>query len=135
MSSTSYIPSTSESPVSLNSYLIPLVPETTPNFDPNKIYISQYRRRISQTILMDYLPEEPALDPPPGMVPNFADPGGSQAIGYGIVISSSIISFIAVLARLVTSSATKKFVVEDFLMIAALVCNGPLKPCSLNQSV
>lgn len=84
---------------------------------------------------MEYMPEEPALDPPPGVVPNFADPGGSQAIGYGIVISSSIIAFIAVLARLVSSSATKKFVAEDFLMIAALVCNGPFKPCGFNKRV
>lgn len=84
---------------------------------------------------MEYMPEEPALDPPPGVVPNFADPGGSQAIGYGIVISSSIIAFIAVLARLVSSSATKKFVAEDFLMIAALVCNGKFMPCGPNKRV
>lgn len=74
---------------------------------------------------MDSMLDEPALDPPPGVVPNFADPGGSQAIGYGIVISSSIISTIAVLARLVSSTAAKKFVAEDFLMIAALVYNSP----------
>jgi len=64
---------------------------------------------------------EAALDPPPGVVPDFANPGGSHHVGYGIVIATSIIATIAVAARLVSSTIAKKFVVEDFLMIAALV--------------
>lgn len=72
---------------------------------------------------MDAILQQPALDPPPGVVPDFAHPGGSQAIGYGIVIASSIISTVAVLARLVSSTLAKKFVLEDFLMIIALVGN------------
>jgi hypothetical protein len=64
---------------------------------------------------------EPALDPPPGVVADFANPGGSHNLGYGIVIATSAIAFIAVAARLVSSSMAKKFVIEDFLMVAALV--------------
>lgn len=74
---------------------------------------------------MGDLMNEPALDPPPGVVPNFVDTGGSHAIGYGIVIASSIISTVAVLARLVSSAATKRFVLEDYLLVAALVGNLP----------
>ncbi|KAI1099761.1 hypothetical protein F4804DRAFT_320931 [Jackrogersella minutella] len=69
---------------------------------------------------MDSFMDEPAMDPPPGVVPNFSDTGGSSSIGYGVVIASSIISTIAVLARLVSSAATRKLVIEDFLMVAAL---------------
>ncbi|KAF1852051.1 uncharacterized protein K460DRAFT_413528 [Cucurbitaria berberidis CBS 394.84] len=69
---------------------------------------------------MEAILEGPALNPPPGVVPNFAYPGGSQSIGYGIVIASSIISTIAVLARLVSSTIAKKFVLEDALMAIAL---------------
>ncbi|KAK7991235.1 hypothetical protein PG988_000029 [Apiospora saccharicola] len=72
---------------------------------------------------MDPFPDDPAMEPPPGVVPNFAEPGGSHALGHGIVIASSIISAAAVLVRLVNSVATRKFLLEDALMIAAL---GPL---------
>jgi hypothetical protein len=82
---------------------------------------------------MEALLNEPALNPPPGVVPNFADPGGSQSIGYGIVIASSIISTIAVLARLMSSIALKKFLIEDLLMVAALVRIHPRRRCSFNQ--
>ncbi|KAK8036638.1 hypothetical protein PG994_015409 [Apiospora phragmitis] len=60
------------------------------------------------------------MEPPPGVVPNFAKPGGNHALGYGILISSSIISTIAVLVRLVSSVAAKKFLVEYLLMVVAL---------------
>ncbi|RYP08063.1 hypothetical protein DL765_008919 [Monosporascus sp. GIB2] len=84
---------------------------------------------------MEAIWEQPALDPPPGVEPNFANPGGNHALGYGIVISSSIISTIAVLARLVSSATAKKFVIEDLLMVAALnihlgaVFYGPTALC------
>lgn len=74
-----------------------------------------------QAALMESLLDEPALNPPPGVVANFADPGGSQTIGYGIIIATSIISTIAVLARLMSSIALKRFLIEDLLMVAALV--------------
>ncbi|KAH6645102.1 hypothetical protein BKA67DRAFT_128794 [Truncatella angustata] len=69
---------------------------------------------------MSSLMEEPALDPPPGVTPNFIDTGGDHAVGYGIIIASSLISTLAVVARLVSSAIAKKFVIEDFLMVAAL---------------
>lgn len=68
--------------------------------------------------------QEAALDPPPGVVSDFANPGGSHSLGYGIVIATSIIATVAVASRLVSSTIAKKFVVEDFLVTAALVCNN-----------
>lgn len=68
--------------------------------------------------------QEAALDPPPGVVPDFANPGGSHSLGYGIVIATSIIATVAVAARLVSSTIAKRFVIEDFLMVAALVCSN-----------
>ena len=81
---------------------------------------------------MEALLDEPALDPPFGVVPNFADPGGSQTIGYSTVIATSIISTIAVLARLISSIALKRFVLEDLLMVVALVDIRPGRRCSFN---
>lgn len=80
-----------------------------------------------RTAAMGSVLDEPALTPPPGVVPNFADTGGSRSIGYGIVIASSAISTIAVLARLLSSTVAKKFVLEDFLMLAALVGGDKFK--------
>ncbi|KAK7930969.1 hypothetical protein PG985_001681 [Apiospora marii] len=60
------------------------------------------------------------MEPPLGVVPNFAEAGGSHGIGHGIVIVSSIISATAVLARLVNGAATRKFLIEDAFMVAAL---------------
>lgn len=78
---------------------------------------------------MEALLDEPALDPPLGVVPNFAHPSGSQSTGYGFVIASSIISTIAVLARLTSSIALKKFLLEDLLMVAALVSIQFVRSC------
>lgn len=65
--------------------------------------------------------DQPALEPPSGVVPDFATLNSSHASGYGIVISSSAVSLVAVLARLISSASRKKLFVEDALMIAALV--------------
>ncbi|PVI00070.1 hypothetical protein DM02DRAFT_614588 [Periconia macrospinosa] len=62
----------------------------------------------------------PAMAPPPGVVPNFNEPAGNPSLGYGIVISSSVISVLAVAARLVSSAIAKKFVLEDLLLVIAL---------------
>ncbi|KZZ91173.1 hypothetical protein AAL_06914 [Moelleriella libera RCEF 2490] len=65
--------------------------------------------------------DQPALEPPSGVVPDFATLNSSHASGYGFVISSSAVSLVAVLARLISSASRRKLVVEDALMIAALV--------------
>lgn len=64
--------------------------------------------------------KQAALDPPPGLTSNFAEPGGSHSIGYGITIATSIISTLAVFARLVSSGITKTFLLEDLLLVVAL---------------
>jgi len=64
---------------------------------------------------------EAALTPPPGVESDFNNPGGSHSLGYGIIIATSIISAVAVGARIVSSTISRKFVVEDFLLLAALV--------------
>ena len=86
-----------------------------------------------QVAFMEAILDAPAMQPPLGVVPNFADPGGSQSIGYGIVIASSIISTVAVLVRLISSIALKKFLIEDVLMVAALVGIHPGRHCSFNS--
>ncbi|KAI5865996.1 hypothetical protein GGS23DRAFT_363716 [Durotheca rogersii] len=69
---------------------------------------------------LEQLLEGPALEPPPGVVPDFANPGGSHALGYGIVILGSIIAIIAVLMRLGSRFILRKIGIDDGFMISAL---------------
>ncbi|KAI1203163.1 hypothetical protein F5X97DRAFT_159849 [Nemania serpens] len=64
--------------------------------------------------------DQPALDPPPGVEPDFVHTGGYHNFGYGLIIATSIISAIAVLARLVSSASMRKLLIEDVLLVAAL---------------
>ncbi|KAI0415147.1 hypothetical protein F5X98DRAFT_231398 [Xylaria grammica] len=64
--------------------------------------------------------EQPGLDPPPGVIPDFVHTGGYHNFGYGLIISTSIISTVAVLARLVSSIGMRKLLIEDLLLVAAL---------------
>ena len=86
---------------------------------------------------MEALLEGPALEPPPGVIPDFANPDGRHGIGYGIVIFCSILSTIAVALRLYSRDAIKDLKIEDGrfnqrlynrpltslgLLVSALVC-------------
>ncbi|KAI0409848.1 hypothetical protein F4802DRAFT_592731 [Xylaria palmicola] len=64
--------------------------------------------------------DQPALDPPLGVVPDFVHTGGNHNFGYGLIIATSVISTLAVLARLVSSISLRKFLIEDVLLVAAL---------------
>lgn len=65
--------------------------------------------------------EGPAMDPPQGVIPDFVNTGGQHTSGFVWLLASTIISTLAVLARVVSSTVAKKFVIEDYLMVAALV--------------
>ena len=71
-------------------------------------------------------PNAPAMDPPLGVTPDFINTGGQHTSGYIWLLFAAAISFIAVFARVVSSTVAKKFVVEDYLMITALV-NAPMR--------
>jgi hypothetical protein len=62
---------------------------------------------------MEALLEGPALEPPPGVIPDFANPGGHHGIGYGIVILGATLTTIAVALRLYSRVAIKKVNIED----------------------
>lgn len=70
---------------------------------------------------MDSILDLPAMEPPPGVVPDFDNPGGNRAIGYGMIIAGSVLSTIAVLARLGSSAFARKFGLEDAMLVTALV--------------
>lgn len=65
--------------------------------------------------------EGPAMDPPPGMYSDFVNTGGQHTSGYIWLIFSGAIATLSVLARVMSCTVAKKFHVEDYLMIAALV--------------
>ncbi len=65
--------------------------------------------------------EGPALDPPPGFVSNFSDPGGSHSLGYGVVILTGVLSTLAVLIRLASRYILRKVGIEDIFLVIGLV--------------
>lgn len=65
--------------------------------------------------------EGPAMDPPPGMYSDFVNTGGQHTSGYIWLIFSGAIATLSVLARVMSCIVAKKFHIEDYLMIAALV--------------
>ncbi|KAI4947914.1 hypothetical protein J4E86_008431 [Alternaria arbusti] len=73
-----------------------------------------------QAIFLAALLEGPALEPPLGASSNFDHPGGSHAIGYGVVLLGSIVAALAVLLRLWSRALLKTFRIEDALLISAL---------------
>ncbi|KAK8085899.1 hypothetical protein PG997_007170 [Apiospora hydei] len=81
--------------------------------------ISNERMEPRLAAHMDPSLDTPAMEPPPGVVPNFAEPGGSHALEQGMIVAGAIISAVAVLARLVSSAAARKLLIEDVLMVAA----------------
>ncbi|KAI1209623.1 uncharacterized protein F4807DRAFT_84421 [Annulohypoxylon truncatum] len=64
--------------------------------------------------------EGPALDPPPGEVSDFANPGGSHSLGYGIVILTGVLASLTVFIRLVTRHSLRNIQIEDAFLIIAL---------------
>ncbi|KAF2259838.1 hypothetical protein CC78DRAFT_524205 [Lojkania enalia] len=67
-----------------------------------------------QRILM----EGPALKPPPGVQPNFVDPENRNALGYGVILSTSTIATLLTFSRLyVRYFYHNKLNIEDALMI------------------
>lgn len=66
-----------------------------------------------QAAFMEALLEGPALEPPLGVVPDFANPGGHHGVGYGIVILGATLATIAVALRLYSRVAMKSINIED----------------------
>ncbi|RYC56723.1 hypothetical protein CHU98_g9487 [Xylaria longipes] len=69
---------------------------------------------------MEELLEGAALDPPPGLTSDFAHPGGSHLVGYAAIITGAALATIAVLLRLGSKYALRKFHYEDCFLIIAL---------------
>ncbi|KAI0594689.1 hypothetical protein F4775DRAFT_419798 [Biscogniauxia sp. FL1348] len=69
---------------------------------------------------MEQLLEGPALDPPQNTVPDFVNPGGNHALGYGLVLFGSTVTAIAVLIRLGARFLLRKIGIADGFMISAL---------------
>jgi len=74
-----------------------------------------------QATYLAALLEGPALEPPLGTTSNFDHPGGSHAIGYGVVLLGSIVAALAVLLRLCSRALLRTFRLEDALLLSALV--------------
>ncbi|KAL7629710.1 hypothetical protein AAE478_001233 [Parahypoxylon ruwenzoriense] len=64
--------------------------------------------------------EGPALEPPPGVVPNFENPGGTHALGYSIIILGGVLASLSVLLRLRSRFIVRLFRLEDGLFIIAI---------------
>ncbi|KAI0848450.1 hypothetical protein F5Y00DRAFT_262544 [Daldinia vernicosa] len=70
---------------------------------------------------MEELLNGPALEPPPNVIPDFSNPGGSHAVGYGLVLVGSIVSTIAIMIRLGSRFLLRKIGLDDAFMISAFV--------------
>lgn len=57
--------------------------------------------------------EGPALQPPPGVIPNFADPGGNHTVGYVVIILGGTLATISVAVRMYSRVIIKKIGIED----------------------
>ena len=66
-------------------------------------------------------PNDAAMQPPPGQTSDFVNTGAEHMSAYIWLTASAVISTLAVMARVVSSIVAKKFMIEDYLMIAALV--------------
>ncbi|KAI0465885.1 hypothetical protein F4859DRAFT_499545 [Xylaria cf. heliscus] len=73
-----------------------------------------------QTSNLTAILEGPALDPPPGVIPNFSNPGGSHSLGYAVCILTGALATLAVLLRLGSRYAMKKIQIEDVFLVSAL---------------
>ncbi|KAI1076950.1 hypothetical protein F5B20DRAFT_583689 [Whalleya microplaca] len=63
--------------------------------------------------------EQPSLEPPPGVIPDFVNNGGSHTIGYFVVIFCGVLSTLALLSRLGSRISLRRIKTEDvFLFIA-----------------
>lgn len=69
---------------------------------------------------LQMLLDGPALDPPPGVVPNL-DTDGNHTLGYAVVIVTAVLSTLAVLVRLTASLPMKRLGLEEFLVVCSLV--------------
>ena len=65
---------------------------------------------------------KPALEPPPGVTPNFAQPGGVHGPACAFLIICAVLGFLSIVVRLYSRLViVKRFGVEDGLFISALV--------------
>lgn len=88
-----------------------------------------------QAAAIQMLLDGPALEPPPGVVPDFVNRGGKHDVGYAVVIVGAALATLAVFFRLYSRVAIKSFKVEDALLISALVrdvCDIVLRQHLLN---
>ncbi|KAI1390653.1 uncharacterized protein F4822DRAFT_441946 [Hypoxylon trugodes] len=79
--------------------------------------------------------EGPAMDPPPGVIPNFLDPGGSHSLGYGIVILAGALATLSVLVRLTSRYFLRKVGIEDVFLVIALGLFGGLEYIDYSVSI
>ncbi|PVH98374.1 hypothetical protein DM02DRAFT_468466, partial [Periconia macrospinosa] len=69
--------------------------------------------------------EGPALQPPPGVIPQFDDPPNKTAMGAGLIIACASVCIIIVAVRIYAKAfCSKKMDVEDYLALAALGAYG-----------
>lgn len=65
--------------------------------------------------------DQPSMDPPPGVVPDFVNNGGHHAVGYFAVIFCGILSTFALLFRFGSRIALRRFRTEDAFLLIAFV--------------
>ncbi|KAF2689792.1 hypothetical protein K458DRAFT_384427 [Lentithecium fluviatile CBS 122367] len=69
--------------------------------------------------------EGPALRPPPGVQPNFINPPNQNSLGYALLVICGVVSTMMTGIRLYAKFITsKKFGIEDYLLLAALGVYG-----------
>ncbi|KAF2260236.1 hypothetical protein CC78DRAFT_418336, partial [Lojkania enalia] len=62
----------------------------------------------------------PAMEPPSGIMPDLANPGGNGGIAIGVATLCAVIAGLAFLLRLASRVVTKRVYIEDALFISAL---------------
>ncbi|KAK7943983.1 uncharacterized protein PG986_013096 [Apiospora aurea] len=72
---------------------------------------------------MDPSFDTPAMEPPPGVVPNFTEPGGSHELEHGMIVAGAIISAVAVLARLSVDLSSIFYTLSAMCLKVAILGN------------
>lgn len=75
---------------------------------------------MDSTILASLSPEEiaflwegPALEPPPGIMPDFVNPGGIHGLAYGVVILGGTLAAVSVMLRVISRVVLREAFIED----------------------
>lgn len=70
---------------------------------------------------LEALLDGPAMAPPRGEVSDFVNNGAHHVLGYGVILVVSILTILAMVMRLYSRYAMKKFRIEDVCLIIAFV--------------